>query len=208
MTTTDAVPRKTGDARDLPTVHRMMPTPIGSLTLVADEVGLRAVTWPDEGGSRVGLAGRLTGTSSGENNTGTGDVDSENDGAATPANPVAEATLDTAETQLAEYFAGERQSFDLPMHLVGTEFQQETWRALAQIPYGQTISYGEQAGRLGRPKAVRAVGAANGRNPLSVVLPCHRVVGASGDLTGFAAGIDTKRWLLDHESGQAPLPLG
>lgn len=93
------------------------------------------------------------------------------------------------------------------MHLVGTDFQQEAWRGLADIPYGQTISYGEQAERLGRPKAVRAVGAANGRNPLSIVLPCHRVVGASGDLTGFAAGLETKRWLLAHESDQAPLPF-
>lgn len=190
------------DHSDHPTLSRVIDTPIGPLTLVADEVGLRAVTWPDEDGGRVGLAGRLAGPAGPADSAGPSapNASAEPDGAA--------ATLDAAEAQLAEYFAGERQSFDLPMHLVGTEFQQEAWRALAQISYGETISYGEQAKRLGRPKAVRAVGAANGRNPLSIVLPCHRVVGAGGDLTGFAAGLDTKRWLLAHESDQSPLPFG
>ena len=187
------------DAHDLPTVQRVMATPIGPLTLVADEVGLRAVTWPDEDGSRVGLAGRLAASPPAAHLA---------DGHATSEPTSAEEVLVAAEVQLTEYFAGERVTFDLPLHLVGTDFQQEAWRSLAAIPYGETISYGEQADRLGRPKAVRAVGAANGRNPLSVVLPCHRVVAANGDLTGFAAGLDTKRWLLDHESGQAPLPLG
>ena len=195
MTTTGASQRTTDESRNLSTAQRVMATPIGPLTLVADEIGLRAVTWPDEDGSRVGLAGRLKEAPAGDR------------GSDVPPNSRAEAVLDAAERQLVEYFEGGRSNFDLPMHLVGTEFQQEAWRALAKIPFGQTISYGEQAARLGRPKAVRAVGSANGRNPLSVVLPCHRVVGANGDLTGFAAGLDTKRWLLDHESGQAPLPL-
>ncbi|MBK9296474.1 methylated-DNA--[protein]-cysteine S-methyltransferase [Candidatus Neomicrothrix sp.] len=178
-----------------PTVSRVIDTPIGPLTLVADDVGLRAVTWPDEDGARVGLSGQL------------GASDSSAPSPTTVHSSAAIATLEASEAQLREYFAGERQDFDLPMHLVGTDFQQEAWRGLADIPYGQTISYGEQAERLGRPKAVRAVGAANGRNPLSIVLPCHRVVGASGDLTGFAAGLETKRWLLAHESDQAPLPF-
>ena len=178
-----------------PTVSRVIDTPIGPLTLVADDVGLRAVTWPDEDGARVGLSGQL------------GASDSSAPSPTTVHSSAAIATLEATEAQLREYFAGERQDFDLPMHLVGTDFQQEAWRGLADIPYGQTISYGEQAERLGRPKAVRAVGAANGRNPLSIVLPCHRVVGTSGDLTGFAAGLETKRWLLAHESDQAPLPF-
>jgi methylated-DNA-[protein]-cysteine S-methyltransferase len=107
--------------------------------------------------------------------------------------------LDRAVEQLAEYFAGERQEFDLPLDPVGTEFQVRVWRSLAQIGFGETWTYGRQAEWLGRPGASRAVGAANGRNPLSIVLPCHRVVGASGSLTGFAGGLGAKRWLLAHE---------
>ena len=109
------------------------------------------------------------------------------------------AMLDGAAAQLTEYFAGNRTAFDLPLDLVGTQFQTEAWHALAGVPYGTTVSYGEQARRLGRPAAVRAVGAANGRNPVPIVLPCHRIIGADGSLTGFGGGLDTKRWLLDHE---------
>jgi methylated-DNA-[protein]-cysteine S-methyltransferase len=107
--------------------------------------------------------------------------------------------------QLEEYFGGDRRVFDLPLDLVGSEFQVAVWRSLADIPYGTTATYGEQAARLGRPSAVRAVGAANGRNPVSIVLPCHRVVGADGSLTGFAGGLAAKRWLLDHESAAGTL---
>ncbi len=110
-----------------------------------------------------------------------------------------EPVLEVAAEQLREYFAGERTAFDLPLALDGTAFQQEAWRALADIPYGETVSYGEQAKRLGRPDAVRAVGAANGRNPIAIVLPCHRVIGADGSLTGFGGGLETKRRLLDLE---------
>jgi len=110
-----------------------------------------------------------------------------------------EPVLEAAAEQLREYFAGERTSFDLPLALDGTPFQQEAWRALADIPYGETVSYGEQARRLGRPDAVRAVGAANGANPIAIVLPCHRVIGADGSLTGFGGGLETKRRLLDLE---------
>jgi methylated-DNA-[protein]-cysteine S-methyltransferase len=109
--------------------------------------------------------------------------------------------LDDARHQLDAYFAGERQTFDLPLDLQGTPFQRECWLALATIPYGETITYAEQARRLGRPGAFRAVGAANGRNPLPIVLPCHRVIGASGDLVGFGGGLEVKRALLDLEQG-------
>jgi len=115
--------------------------------------------------------------------------------------------LDEAARQLRAYFAGELVSFDLPLELHGTEFQRRCWLALATIPYGQTVSYGEQARRLGLgADAARAVGAANGRNPLPIVLPCHRVIGADGSLTGFGGGLHVKRFLLEHEG--ALLPLG
>jgi methylated-DNA-[protein]-cysteine S-methyltransferase len=107
--------------------------------------------------------------------------------------------VSTAE-QLKEYFAGTRRAFELPLNLVGTPFERQAWLALATIPYGTTVSYGEQARRLGHPRAARAVGAANGRNPVSIVLPCHRVVGVGGALTGYAGGLDAKRTLLEHEA--------
>lgn len=111
--------------------------------------------------------------------------------------------LDRAVAQLGEYFAGRRREFDLPLEPVGTEFQQRAWRELRGIPFGATISYGEQARRLGDQKASRAVGSANGRNPIAVVVPCHRVVGADGSLTGYASGVDRKAWLLEHERAVA-----
>jgi methylated-DNA-[protein]-cysteine S-methyltransferase len=115
--------------------------------------------------------------------------------------------LTEAGRQLDAYFGGELLTFDLPLALGGTEFQRQCWLALASIPYGQTVSYGEQARRLGLgPDAARAVGAANGRNPLPIVLPCHRVIGADGSLTGFGGGLHVKRFLLEHEG--ALLPLG
>jgi methylated-DNA-[protein]-cysteine S-methyltransferase len=109
--------------------------------------------------------------------------------------------LQAAATQLEEYFAGMRRVFDLPFDLRCTPFQRRAWSALAEIPYGATVSYGEQARRLGIPRAVRAIGAANGTNPLPIVLPCHRVIGANGALTGYGGGLDVKRWLLTHERG-------
>ncbi len=125
----------------------------------------------------------------------------ESDAALPPAGWVRDpAALAPVVAQLAAYFAGELRAFDLPLSLHGTDFQCQAWRALAQIPYGQTRSYGQQAAGLGRPSAVRAVGAANGRNPLPIVLPCHRVIGANGQLTGYAGGLERKRWLLAHEA--------
>ena len=112
----------------------------------------------------------------------------------------AHAFVARAVSQLCEYFAGERTSFDLEYDLVGTEFQLQAWNALARIPFGGTVSYKEQATLIGRPTATRAVGAANGQNPVAIVLPCHRVVGANGAMTGFGGGIERKEWLLRHES--------
>ena len=143
-------------------------TPVGPLTLVAGDAGLRAILWPRESPPPYADAG---------------------------SHPV----LADAEQQLHEYFAGTRRSFDLPLDLVGTPFQRRAWLALATIPFATTVSYGEQARRLGVPRATRAVGAANGRNPISIVLPCHRVVGASGALTGYGGGLDVKQRLLEHE---------
>lgn len=108
-----------------------------------------------------------------------------------------------ARTQLEEYFAGKRQRFDLELLPIGTEFQRQVWAELARIPYGETISYGELAHRIGNAKAMRAVGLANGRNPIPIVVPCHRVIGANGSLTGFGGGIERKRWLLEHEARSA-----
>lgn len=103
-------------------------------------------------------------------------------------------------TQLQAYFAGELRDFELPLAARGTPFQQGVWRALRAIPYGETISYGELARRIGQPAAARAVGLANGRNPIAIVVPCHRVIGANGSLTGYGGGLARKRWLLAHES--------
>ena len=110
-----------------------------------------------------------------------------------------------AREQLAQYFAGERREFDLPLRLEGNSFELAVWDALRQIPYGETVSYGEIARAVGHPHAARAVGAANGRNPVAVIVPCHRVIGANGSLTGYGGGLPRKRFLLDLEAGVAPL---
>tara|TARA_B100000579_G_scaffold436990_1_gene464741 strand:+ start:278 stop:745 length:468 start_codon:yes stop_codon:yes gene_type:complete len=147
-----------------------LPTPIGDLTLVANEIGLRAVLWPDDEG-RISLPTELAASA-------TDDV------------------LTTTAFQIEQYFARERTDFDLPLDLHGTDFQRAAWSALADIRYGDTWTYRQQAEHLGRPKAMRAVGAANGKNPISIVLPCHRVIGANGSLTGFAGGLEAKKHLL------------
>jgi methylated-DNA-[protein]-cysteine S-methyltransferase len=149
--------------------YAQVDTPIGKLTVVAAETGIRRILW---------------------------------DGEAPPEGAVEGGSdiLDAAVTQIQEYFAGARTTFDLPLDLGGTPFQQKVWLELGSIPFGTTISYGEQAQRVGRPQAARAVGAANGRNPVPIVLPCHRVIGSGGALTGFGGGLDTKRTLLRHEA--------
>jgi methylated-DNA-[protein]-cysteine S-methyltransferase len=113
--------------------------------------------------------------------------------------------FDEAHRQLDQFFAGERTRFDLPLRLDGSDFQRRVWDALQEIEYGETVSYGELASRLGRPGASRAVGLANGRNPISIVVPCHRVIGSSGSLTGYGGGVERKRFLLDLEAGRVPL---
>lgn len=161
-------------------------SPIGTLTLIASSRGLRAVLWQDDDPARAGLDEvPAAGTSD--------DLASAQD------------VLDLAVAQLGEYFDGGRRSFDVPLDLVGTDFQVAAWRALTEIPYGETRTYAQQAEAIGRPTAVRAVGAANGRNPVSIVVPCHRVVGADGSMTGFAGGVDVKRRLLDLEQGTPAL---
>jgi methylated-DNA-[protein]-cysteine S-methyltransferase len=152
-----------------------MDSPVGELRLVASEQGLRAILWGAEDAERIASI----------------DTDELIEG----TTPI----LDLAVTQLEEYFDGTRREFDLPLDPLGTPFQQSAWMVLRTIPYGQTISYGQQALQLGDPNKARAVGAANGKNPLSIVVPCHRVIGSTGQLTGFAAGLDIKSWLLDHE---------
>lgn len=153
----------------------MIDSPVGPLTLVASNAGLRAVLWDDDRETRVKL----------------GSIDADL--------PDPAGVLVAAGNQLDEYFAGRRTTFDLPLAAAGSAFQRSAWDALRTIPFGETVSYGEQARRMGDSRKARAVGAANGRNPISIIVPCHRVVGANGSLTGFAGGIENKAWLLDHE---------
>ena len=153
-------------------------TPIGKLLLAGDEAGLALVSFP-EGSMRR---------------------DPEADWIYSEK-PFAE-----AREQLSDYFAGKRKTFDLPLKPTGTEFQLEVLDELQRIPYGTTTSYGEIAARIGRPKAVRAVGAANGRNPIPIIIPCHRVVGSSGELTGFGGGLPTKEALLRLEMEHSQFP--
>lgn len=117
--------------------------------------------------------------------------------------PNPDAVLREALRQLKAYFAGKLRTFDVPVEPRGTEHQRRVWRELQNIPYAETISYGELARRIGRPTASRAVGAANGRNPISIIIPCHRVIGADGTLTGYGGGLDAKRWLIEHETKTA-----
>ena len=164
----------------MPYEYTLMPSPVGQLTLVARDGKLTAILWEQERANRVRL----------------GVLREAND------SPV---LLETAR-QLREYFAGARSQFELELDFNGTPFQQQVWRALLTIPFGETRSYSQIAEQIGNPKAVRAVGAANGRNPISIVAPCHRVIGASGGLTGFAGGLGAKHYLLALEgAGQAEL---
>jgi methylated-DNA-[protein]-cysteine S-methyltransferase len=150
-------------------------SPVGPLCLIAGERGLRAILWGAEDAARIAS------------------VDEANLVEGTTA------VLDQAVAKLEEYFAGTRREFDLLLDPLGTPFQHSAWMVLRTIPYGRTMSYGEQARRLGDPNKARAVGAANGKNPLSIVVPCHRVIGSTGHLTGFGGGLEAKSWLLDHE---------
>jgi methylated-DNA-[protein]-cysteine S-methyltransferase len=148
-------------------------SPVGPLTLVAGERGLAAVLWENDKAGRVQL----------------GDVQED------PGHPV----LAEASRQLEEYFARKRKIFSLPLDFHGTDFQKKVWAVLLTIPFGETRSYAQMASQVGSPKAVRAVGAANGKNPISIIAPCHRVIGSNGDLTGFAGGLAAKTLLLTLE---------
>lgn len=152
-------------------------SPIGTLTIVANDRGVVAIDWHGERAHEALLGdAKIIDVVAGDH-----------------------APLSAAVRQLGEYFAGERTEFDLPLDAAGTTFQHQAWAALVRIPYGQTVSYGEQAVMLGDKNKARAVGAANGKNPIPIVVPCHRVVGSNGQLTGFAGGLDAKAWLLRHE---------
>lgn len=150
----------------------VLPTPIGPLTLVAERDALSGIYFPDDGRAGAARAVALAGRGT---------------------------LLGEASAQLTAYFGGRARSFDLPLSLRGTVFQRAVWAELARIPFGQTRSYRDVARAIGRPDAIRAVGAANGRNPLSIVVPCHRVVGSDAWLTGYAGGLPAKAWLLAHE---------
>ena len=154
-------------------VYKRVASPVGTLTVVATDAGLAAILWENERPHRVRL-----------------DIEAED-----ARHPV----LVEAERQLAEYFSGRRKRFALKLDVSGTPFQRKVWNALLTIPFGETRSYAQIAKQIGHPSAARAVGAANGRNPLSIVAPCHRVIGSTGALTGFAAGLDLKARLLAHE---------
>jgi methylated-DNA-[protein]-cysteine S-methyltransferase len=156
---------------------KMIDSPLGGLTLVASDKGLAAILWKDENPRRV-LRSSLV---------------------EDPDHPV----LVETERQLRAYFAGSLTTFSLPLDFKGTEFQKSVWQALLTIPFGETRSYGEIARQIGRPTAGRAVGAANGRNPISIVAPCHRVIGSNGALTGYAGGLAAKEHLLGLERGTA-----
>jgi len=159
--------------------YKMIDSPVGKLKLAASDQGLVAVLWQNDKPTRVRL------------NELTEDA----------RHPL---LLET-ERQLGEYFAGKRKTFSVPLDMRGTSFQKNVWHALLAIPFGKTRSYGQLAKQLGNPQAMRAVGAANGRNPISIIVPCHRVIGSSGKLTGFAGGLETKAHLLSLEEDGARL---
>ncbi len=167
-----------------------LPSPLGPLLLVAGPRGLRAVLWPGEDGSRVARAlSRPASPAAG--------VDPDPPGSSGPGS--AAQHLEQARAEVEQYLAGTRQEFSVALDPVGTPFQLRAWQVLRAIPFGQTVTYAQQALALGSPAAARAVGAADGRNPLSIVVPCHRVVATGGALTGFAGGLRAKEWLLAHE---------
>jgi len=152
--------------------HTVVDSPIGPLTLVADDGALVGVYMAEHRHRPI--------------------IDGPRDDTVLPA----------AREQLEAYFRRDLKDFDLPLKVKGSPFQQEVWAALRTIPYGESWSYGQLAAAVGRPLAARAVGLANGRNPVSIVIPCHRVVGSNGSLTGYGGGLERKRWLLDHEAGR------
>lgn len=162
--------------------YALIDSPLGNLLITASDTGIQHILFEDMPAA-VAILARA------------------ND--PVQANPVTEdredPTIRIAQQQLQEYFSGQRDVFDLPLAGIGTEFQQKVWRQLCTIPYAETWNYGQLARALGQPTAARAVGMANGKNPLSIVVPCHRVIGANRQLTGYAGGLERKSWLLAHE---------
>jgi methylated-DNA-[protein]-cysteine S-methyltransferase len=163
-------------------VFTVLPSPIGSLTLIGSDRGLAAILWQSQRSNREAMRGA--------------------------AEDPHHAVLRVASRQLDEYFAFKRKTFDVPLDFEGTLFQKRVWNALLTIPFGETRSYGEIAEQLGDRNLMRAVGAANGQNPIPIIAPCHRVIGASGGLVGFGGGLEVKAALLDLESGSARLDFG
>lgn len=157
--------------------YAFIPSPVGRLKVVATDRGLAAILWENEDPHRVRLGTML-----------------EN-----PHHPI----VIQVQAELGEYFAGTRTAFTVPLDMTGTAFQRRVWSALLAIPFGETRTYGELARQLGSPNASRAVGAANGKNPISIITPCHRMIGSDGSLTGFAGGLATKQFLLRHERTHA-----
>ncbi len=155
-------------------IHGACPSPFGELLLISDGDTLTGLYLPEHAGRPAP--------------------------APEPGSRQDESAFRAVRDQLRAYFGGELREFDIPLRLHGTDFQRLVWNELIRIPFGSTISYQEQAERMGRPRAARPVGAANGRNPISIVVPCHRVIGANGSLTGYGGGLDRKQWLLDHEA--------
>lgn len=175
--------RESASVRDIPDrSYVTMPSPVGTLTLVTTKIGLSEL-WFDKPAARE--VQRAI-------------------GAASPTNSI----LGESARQLREYFTGKRTQFDVPLDVSGTDFQRRAWLGLLDIPFGGTRSYSEHASSIGRPRAVRAVGAANGQNPIAIIVPCHRLVGSDGSLTGFGGGLPAKAWLLALErEGRPPKSL-
>jgi len=172
------LPKQTRKVKNMDTSFKKILSPVGPIYIVADNSSLKAVTfeknWPDELRKWKKIE---------QNNN---------------------QILQQTSNQLDEYFHGKRTVFDLPLTFTGTPFQNDTWKALLTIPYGETRSYSEQAEIIGNPQAVRAVGRTNGLNPIAIVVPCHRVIGKSGKLTGYAGGLDIKKFLLNLEKKKTP----
>jgi methylated-DNA-[protein]-cysteine S-methyltransferase len=173
------MPGQNKERKFMSLAYKTIDSPVGKLKLVASNTGLVAILWENDKPNRVRL-GELT-------------------------EDRRHSVLVETERQLREYFAGKRKSFSVALDMRGTPFQKNVWEALLAIPFGETRSYGQLAKQLGNPAAMRAVGAANGRNPISIIVPCHRVIGSSGKLTGFAGGLDTKARLLNLEEKDAKL---
>jgi len=163
---------------------KRLPSPVGELRLFASDEALLAVSFPIRHNATRGAP--------------------DPDAAEVRRHPI----LDRAAFELTEYFAGKRQDFETPLRAEGTAFQRAVWKALRDIPFGAVRSYADVARAIGRPKAVRAVGLANGCNPIAIMVPCHRVIGADRSLTGYGGGIPAKRWLLEHEGALLSLPGG